>query len=1240
MKYEIFIRNTQFCAQLYIVLFSIDDVQFKGKCLLKKMKLAKENKNPRVALTFYGETYRIRTIFHDQDLEERVLSFYDNMDTFYTNRDMGFPDNDKLECAVNRVLALIEQLVHSPNSSQGSPKRRVSPCTAEQSNEIPDFELGTQDEHSPGVRAIEHDFGSTNSVDSIAEKKNDPWQPVIVQESSSNNNNNNNKRNVDYKHERKRSSTHGSNKKKSKSKKKNVDKTNDERHEDSSGLPLVIDKHREWKHIFALLTRNGWKWRNGGIAYDKILIKPGHDFKEGKNGVDFFPTGKIGVDFFPTDLWGHGDEIKDYMHKNYGWVGPQASSDESESDVTKDQNHNENVSCDESYDDQLVDDNSEHDDEDDTFEYVEEDDTNSHDNTSWSQCWKQMQTAGWTMVPDRKKERMYLRPGIKSISGVYGKDFFNLSDVQEYARGNFGWKGGDKADTDAHLSSENSVEKSLKGRSSKGRRTMKKNKKKKVKSGDAESKANSNPKKRTKIQAKGTNSKRQKKGKGSMVYENEVTWRRLKNEYGWTCKPAGKYCNLHDWYYIRPGVTPSSKSAKIGEHYFLTERDAVNYASEHMKILSNSVSDNQSSVPPSATNTQSNRDETYSGDGSDEEKGKGSMVYENEVTWRRLKNEYGWTCKPAGKYCNLHDWYYIRPGVTPSSKSAKIGEHYFLTERDAVNYASEHMKILSNSESNFSDNQSSVPPSAPNTQSNRDETYSGDGSDEETFEPFTLKDFDDSWWHYEKIPKFYHVWPTIRDKLNVKHNGDSYLLPDGTRCNSVEEMQLYFCQNGLPPTPPGVSLNDNELKLLTRFASLAHMPKRVGNFRLSQNNCIAILSGLPGGSSFDDDNAWKVLKEIFGARFENNSYFVDCIPNGEKNYTSIKHIRQSIRSHGITLPSWAEPESVKHQVALLLWSSVLPIPVQENNEKLDSSKTAEENVETEDMDTDKQSGGKTGNVCNQEVSKAARCSDKDNNNCDDSLYKPKTKKRNLELIDATKEINNNNFSISQDGSGTNKADAVVQSVEFKAKSCNSERSQNFDSDSFTKLKAFEDNSEKNDCSMQVERKVQADEDAKFDDDEDENMLSDRTDSAPLPATNGDGELNAKGCTNRQPCHETDEQIFDDDVDDNHCDEDEFNNDYHAPLTQEHPRDDNLNCSFAYEDYKSPRKNMEDDAQSIDISTLWDNSNMDINTSPQHVPYHSTQLNDFLNSYHPPHDESYDDETHSNPRKVLFREDLN
>lgn len=1118
----------------------VDDVQFKGKCLLKKMKLAKENKNPRVALTFYGETYRIRTIFRDQDLEERVLSFYDNMDTFYTNRDMDFPDNDKLEYAVNRVLALIEQLVHSPNSSQGSPKRRVSPCTAEQSNEIPDFELGTQDGHSPGVRAIEHDFGSTNSVESISEKESDAWQPVIVQESSSNNNNNNNKRNVDYKHERKRSSTHGSNKKKSKSKKKNVDKTNDERHEDSSSLPLVIDKHREWKHIFALLTRNGWKWRNGGIAYDKILIKPGHDFKEGKNGVDFFPTGKIGVDFFPTDLWGHGDEIKDYMHKNYGWVGPQASSDESESDVTKDQNNGENMSCD---DDELVDDNSEHDSDDDTFEYVEEDDTNSHDNTSWSQCWKRMQTVGWTMVPGRKKKQMYLRPGIKSISGVYGKDFFNLSDVQEYARDNFGWKGGDKADTNAHLSSENRVKKSLEGRSSKGRRTMKKNKKKKVKSGDAESEANSNPKKRTRRQEKhhlqGTNSKRQKKGKGSMVYENEVTW-------------------------------------------------------------------------------------------------------------RRLKNEYGWTCKPAGKYCNLHDWYYIRPGVTPSSKSAKIGEHYFLTERDAVNYALEHMKIPSNSESNFSDNQSSVPPSAPNTQSNRDETYSGDGSDEETFEPFTLKDFDDCWWHYEKIPKFSHVWPTIRDKLNVKHNGDSYLLPDGTRCNSVEVMQLYFCQNGLPPTPPGVSLNDNELKLLTRFASLAHMPKRVGNSRLSQNNCIAILSGLPGGSSFDDDNAWRVLKEIFGARFENNSYFVDCIPNGEKNYTSIKHIRQSIRSHGITLPSWAEPETVEYQVTLLLWSSVLPIPVQEDNEKLDLSKTAEENVETEDMDTeeDEQSGGKTDNVCNQEVSKAARCSDKDNDNCDDSLYKPKTKKRNWELIDATKEINNNNSSISQDGSGTNKADAVVESVELKAKSFDSERSQNFDSDSFTKLKVLEDGSQKkdvsqkNDCSMQVERKVQADEDAKVDDDEDEKMLSDRADSAPLPTTNDGGELNAKGCTNRQPCHESDEQIFDGGVDDNHCDEDGFNNDYHAPLTQEHPRDDNLNRSFAYEDYNSPRKNMEDDAQSIDISTLLDTSNMDIYTSPRHVPYHSTQLNDFLNSYHPPHDDSNEDETHSNPRKVLFREDLN
>mmetsp|Transcript_11477 Transcript_11477/g.21461 ORF Transcript_11477/g.21461 Transcript_11477/m.21461 type:complete len:979 (-) Transcript_11477:1195-4131(-) len=978
------------------------------------MKLAKENKNPKVALMFYGETYRIRTIFREKDLDDRVMSFYDNMDTFYTNRDMTLPDNNELECAVNRVLTLIEQLVHSPNSSQGSPKRRVSPCTAEQSNETSDFQLGTQDDHSPGVRAIELDFGSSTSVDSIPENDRDAWRPVIVQESKTSNNIDNNMKMPSANGFKRDCSTI----------KENEIKTNN-RSEENANFPLEIDPYAEWKHIFSLLTRNGWKWRRGGLLYDNILVKPGHKVK----------GGEVGVDFFPTDAWGHGDGIKKYMHEKYGWVGPQASIEQSSgsegsegsgSEASDDSgsegsghSHEENASSGEESDDQLVDDNSEEENENDIFEYVE-DDKMIH-GLSWSELWKRMQSEGWRIALDKNKKPIYLGPGSKQKKGDYGKNVFNLRDVRQYARDKFCWKGEIKIDaSNVDLPTARGAEKTSRSRSSDSGKHIKKKKKKRAVYNSPETEIVSHPNKRTRKQAtdhsKGSYTKRQKRGYTSIL-DNSVTWQSLKDDHGWTCKRAGKYCNLHDWYYIRPGFTPSSKSAKIGTHYFLTEHDAVRYASEHKNILTESV-------PSSAPNTPSDCDET-------------------------------------------------------STKSSN---------------------------------------------------YSGDGSDEESFEPFALKDVDDCWWLSEKMPKFLNIWTIIRKKLNVKHNGDYYILPDGTRCSTVEEMQLHLCQNGLPPTPSGITLNEDEAKQLTRFASLAHMPKRFGNFPLDQDNSITIFTSLPGGSSFDNNIAWEVLKERFGARFENGKYFIDCIPNGKKNYPSVHEIRQAVRSHGIVLPSWADSETVEHQLALLLWSSVLPLPVQESDEKCAASEFMPAN--------------KTDEGCNQEVSEAARRGDKGNDANHDFSRISKTKVNRLPT------------------------DAEMEDCSH-----------------------YDDNSTQSSNEGNLEEATQLDDDQK--------ILSD----------------------------------------DN---QDERSIEHHVPLTQEHPTDNNLNRFFGYDEgCDSPSRNMEDDAQSVDISTLLDTTNIDLLTSPNiHGRLNSTQVHDFYSTFHPPHDENNEDETNHNPKKVLFRDDLN
>lgn len=369
----------------------VDNVQFKGKCLLKKMKLAKENKNPTVALTFYGDTFRLRTIFHDHDLKERVAVFYDNMDAFYTNRDRTLPDDALLVSAVNRVLSLIEELIRSPNGSNGgSPKRKVSPCTADNCKNSLDTGIETTKEHSPGVRAIENDFG-TSSVDSVAEQETDDWQQVIVQQSQED----------VTQDEKSIASTPSDNHDYTFSRKESENTNRSERtHESQSDDSLNIDPHVEWRKVFGLLTSNGWKWFNGGVLYDKVLIKPGHKFK----------GGKVGIDFFPTDIWGHGDEIKEYIHQNYGWVGPRVHTD-SGNEWISDEHSEGTVSFDNSErtgsigepEDHLVDDNVDGEDEDDFMDAVVETKSN-HGCIAWSQVGNKCNRMGGHLGSTKKSK--------------------------------------------------------------------------------------------------------------------------------------------------------------------------------------------------------------------------------------------------------------------------------------------------------------------------------------------------------------------------------------------------------------------------------------------------------------------------------------------------------------------------------------------------------------------------------------------------------------------------------------------------------------------------------------------------------------------------------------------------------------------------------------------------------------------------------------------------------------------
>ena len=984
---------------IYPFVRRVENQHFKAKFTLLKFKSEPEpDEDRKIALVFEGNRHRIRTFRSPEDMEERIVNFYDNMDSLFTKVDKKHADYRKLVEAVQRVMELINQAVASPASSDDQESifnREVSPDL--------DVNAGIghqeQDKISPSVRDILSDFGNGNTAAEEEEDDGIQIESSTAANATPRDNNVNvggevvvNKARISLSpdhakdpspqdaDERKLVSAYGT----------------------GSPLSFTIDPNLEWKKVFSLLRQNGWKWLNGKIIHDKVLVKPGCNYK----------GGKVGEDFFPTDTMGHGDEIKEYMKENYGWVGPTLESSSSEESDAQVEANGESDDCEfgddaDSEDDQMVDDatNSGGQGEiseqmdvpmivetkrsDDVFEFKDDDenaDVIDYGYMPWMLVWQSMHSHGWRVARGPGDELYYLRPGVESTQGEYGEAFVYEEDVKNIAKEEFGWKGEKPPRASAKRNAVVSAEKPSKKHKSQKKvipSSEKSNRSKKHTSSVKTSQKKSSwaaKKKRTDDDKGRTWGKARKTAATS---PERVTWKSLKTE-GWTAKRAGGKNKLHDWYYIRPGFSLSN-GAKLNEHYFENENAAIKYATDHLNqskkspFTSSEASEPSAQVPssqpasPLATDCVMEESSSLNTDDSSTKKshckkqdssndGQDS-VYSHQLedlsfvpkmkpTWKSLQKYEGWTVISARRYNTLHDWYYIRPGCSPFGTE---GVHYFQNKFDAVTYAETHQEeclknhpipsdcessehshssISSVSSANLSPSDANespvnVPSSQPESPviSERNDSSSEEGS----YEPFALDGDHESWWLNEEMPKFMkHIWKLLR-KIGVKHRGDEYVTADGRVLGSVEKMQVYFCQEGLFPAAFS-TLDHKEIQVLSRFASLAHMPRKVGKYHLNPENSIAIFTNLPGGSSFNDTDAWDVLCEHFGARILENEVFVDCIGDKVTTYTSVQDIRRAIRVYGIKRTCGIDVDLDEYHVALLLWASVLPLPVQKSAE--------------------------------------------------------------------------------------------------------------------------------------------------------------------------------------------------------------------------------------------------------------------------------------------------------------------
>ena len=144
---------------------------------------------------------------------------------------------------------------------------------------------------------------------------------------------------------------------------------------------------------------------------------------------------------------------------------------------------------------------------------------------------------------------------------------------------------------------------------------------------------------------------------------------------------------------------------------------------------------------------------------------------------------------------------------------------------------------------------------------------------------------------------------------------------------SVPDLQKYLCKHGLPANA-STELSEDELSVLMRWISIAHLPRYVGTVDLYSDQGQKALMDLLGGESFSDADAWKILRDECGAeKIEGDGrFFVPFEDKDSTRYKSIADIRQYIRANGIKLQGWGTPkESI---ICVLLWASVLPVPIE------------------------------------------------------------------------------------------------------------------------------------------------------------------------------------------------------------------------------------------------------------------------------------------------------------------------
>ena len=525
---------------------------------------------------------------------------------------------------------------------------------------------------------------------------------------------------------------------------------------------LPDDIHKPWRGVWNILLNSGWTWKAGtGLMLDYYYIKP--ESKAGKNG-------EAGQDYFVT-LY----DVQKFVTRNYGWrgegsgvevsAGPiapaKATAHVTSIDVTtcdtvpgavgrtsmsekrrraetcavelaKMKNERaaeekeEVTTKDIDLQMESSDGMNDADDSDDTESTYSRSgfrskklflDECADENVPpltceidpdepWRDVWETMRKSGWTWKSGSglMTDYYYIKPGCKVKGGMQGRDYFESEeDVRRFATRNYGWGNSSSSRISGGIKRGcNSVSSPFTTTSCMSQ----------VPIGVPQ-------KKRQKVEVMpevGTTS-------SSTIdtathcnqphadpFDRKAAWQALQKE-GWKAISAGRYNNLHDWYYVRPNCDPGDGKSELGVDYFLSEEDAIEFVKHSRSTMTFPLSISESNDAlslklPSSLNSSRESITTSTGplntppDCKTRPQDPGnpllrsaescssssrSDTYEWSTLWPLLETA-GWYIVKAGKYNPLHDWYYVRPNRDPGIESCILGTDYFTSEIDVIEF--------------------------------------------------------------------------------------------------------------------------------------------------------------------------------------------------------------------------------------------------------------------------------------------------------------------------------------------------------------------------------------------------------------------------------------------------------------------------------------------------------------------------------------------------------------------------